>query len=241
MPTARGDAAAARLKREWVIPGGTAIASLNCHQRFFADRFEIRRDGEMAFSGCLAFGLERWLLALRQPIRHVGELLTATGGFAMGCVVVTGAGGYLGGLLTRRWLAENIEPTLWLHARDANELRRKRRDLPPALARLPITGGDLIGDEPFAGLDASAVEVIVHAAAVTRFNVEAGEAEDVNVVGTRKLLEFAARCPNLDRVVLVSTLYVAGLEPATYRSSHWAGRLPLQTTTKVRSGRPNNC
>ena len=56
----------ARLKREWVIPGGTAIASLNCHQRFFADRFEIRRDGEVAFSGCVAFGLERWLLALRQ-------------------------------------------------------------------------------------------------------------------------------------------------------------------------------
>ena len=130
----------------------------------------------------------------------------------MGGVVITGAGGYLGGLLASRWLAEGIEPVLWLHARHKGELRCRRRGLPPALAGLPIAGGDLAGDEPFAGLEPSAVEVIVHAGAVTRFNVEAGLAEAVNVAGTRKLLEFADRCPNLDRVVLLSTLYVAGLE-----------------------------
>jgi nucleoside-diphosphate-sugar epimerase len=130
----------------------------------------------------------------------------------MGGVVITGAGGYLGRLLAERWLAENTNPTLWLHARNRQELVAQQRDLPPSLASLPVVGGDLVSDQPFCSLDPAAVKVIVHAAAVTRFNVEADLAEAINVEGTRKLLEFAERCPNLEKVVLLSTLYVAGLD-----------------------------
>jgi seryl-tRNA synthetase len=42
-----------------------AVSSFNLHETFFAHRFELRLpDGTDAYSGCIAFGLERWALAL---------------------------------------------------------------------------------------------------------------------------------------------------------------------------------
>ncbi|HEX6737311.1 MAG TPA: hypothetical protein VF310_03455 [Vicinamibacteria bacterium] len=52
------------VKTELVYGGELAIGSVNVHRSFFGDAFGITRDGEPAFSGCLAFGLERWLYAL---------------------------------------------------------------------------------------------------------------------------------------------------------------------------------
>jgi hypothetical protein len=44
---------------------GMAIASFNLHEQFFARRFDIELENAgPAFSGCVAFGLERWLMAL---------------------------------------------------------------------------------------------------------------------------------------------------------------------------------
>ena len=71
-PTSRGRAALQRikgLKHELVIgfPDGRslAIASFNDHETFFGDAFAISLStGGPAFSGCAAFGLERWLLAV---------------------------------------------------------------------------------------------------------------------------------------------------------------------------------
>ena len=41
-----------------------AIASFNLHETFFADRFAIRMaEGEPAHTGCVGFGVERWVLA----------------------------------------------------------------------------------------------------------------------------------------------------------------------------------
>ena len=70
-PTARGRALLQRiksLKHELLLPLGegrtVAAASFNDHERFFGDAFAIRlRDGTPAASGCVAFGVERWLLA----------------------------------------------------------------------------------------------------------------------------------------------------------------------------------
>jgi hypothetical protein len=62
-PTARGRSLYQRLdpvKHEYVI-GGLPIASSNRHHQHFADAFGISRDGRVAHSGCVAFGLERWL------------------------------------------------------------------------------------------------------------------------------------------------------------------------------------
>lgn len=96
-PTARGQALLQRvkgLKRELVVdlPGAPplAIASVNDHERYFGDAFGILAgDGDVASSSCVAFGLERWLLALLcadaacpaptsrarlRPTIHVGEI-----------------------------------------------------------------------------------------------------------------------------------------------------------------------
>ncbi len=70
-PTARGRAALQRikgLKHELVftLPGNRplAIASFNDHEVFFGEAFGISLSyGRPAWSGCVAFGLERWLLA----------------------------------------------------------------------------------------------------------------------------------------------------------------------------------
>jgi len=53
------------VKEELVYGGDLAIGSFNFHRNFFGERCDIRlADGSHAFSGCAAFGLERWLAAL---------------------------------------------------------------------------------------------------------------------------------------------------------------------------------
>ena len=70
-PTARGKSIVQRvkgLKHELALPIGgersTAAASFNNHEQFFGEAFSITlASGESASSACVAFGLERWLLA----------------------------------------------------------------------------------------------------------------------------------------------------------------------------------
>jgi hypothetical protein len=56
------------------------IASFNLHERFFTSRFEVTlRGGAPAYSGCVAFGVERWCMALlaqhgvNEALRRVEE------------------------------------------------------------------------------------------------------------------------------------------------------------------------
>lgn len=57
------------LKTE-LVTGDVAISSFNCHQSYFGEAFDIQRAETTAWTGCVAFGLERWLLAL---IRQHGK------------------------------------------------------------------------------------------------------------------------------------------------------------------------
>jgi seryl-tRNA synthetase len=52
------------IKQELVLGNGLAIASINRHYQHFGDHFNITRNQQSAFSGCVAFGLERWLYAI---------------------------------------------------------------------------------------------------------------------------------------------------------------------------------
>lgn len=45
-------------------PTGLSIGSLNYHRNYFGEAFQIRRGTEEAFSGCVAFGMERWIFAI---------------------------------------------------------------------------------------------------------------------------------------------------------------------------------
>ncbi len=56
-------------KLEAVFDGRLAIASVNLHQDHFGGTYEISRESEDAYSGCVAFGLERWVHAF---IHHFG-------------------------------------------------------------------------------------------------------------------------------------------------------------------------
>jgi hypothetical protein len=52
------------LRMDAGVGGRIAAASFNLHESFFAERFDIRlADGGPAASGCVAFGIERWMLA----------------------------------------------------------------------------------------------------------------------------------------------------------------------------------
>lgn len=114
-------------------------------------------------------------------------------------VLVTGATGFLG-----RVVLDRLDDPLAL-------VRG-----PDAAARLPdvrVLAGDLTGPLPALPGDITAV---VHCAASVSFTLPLEEARAVNVAGTRRVVEAAARLPHLERFVHVSTAYVAGHGPSRF-------------------------
>ena len=133
----------------------------------------------------------------------------------MSSILVTGADGYLGRGLTDALLARtDARLTLLVRATTAAEHWAKLETLPAAVVdnpRVAVVPGDLTTADPLAAVDPRDVDAVVHAAAVTRFDVDRVTAQRVNVDGTRRVLAFAERCPRLQRLLLVSTLYASGL------------------------------
>ncbi len=133
-----------------------------------------------------------------------------------GTTLITGADGYLGRSVTAALLAAGDDRlVLALRAQDAAEFATKRATLERVLGpvepgRISFAVSDLRNDEALEEVDQRAVTRIVHAAAVTRFNVGRDVARRVNVEGTTRLAAFAARCDRLERLALLSTLYSAG-------------------------------
>ena len=106
-------------------------------------------------------------------------------------VLVTGAGGYLGRLVARRYRDQGVDVVG--HGRAM---------------------GDLAGADPFAAVTAEqreSITHIVHSGAITRFDVDRDTARAVNIEGTEKVLAFARSCPRLAGFGLVSTVYSTGL------------------------------
>jgi seryl-tRNA synthetase len=60
----------APVKAEMVWDGRLAIGSVNFHRNYFGEGFEIERDGAHAFSGCVAFGVERWMSLFLSRFGH---------------------------------------------------------------------------------------------------------------------------------------------------------------------------
>lgn len=52
------------VKSELLFDGRLSIGSTNFHRNYFGEAFRITRDGQEAFSGCVAFGVERWIAAI---------------------------------------------------------------------------------------------------------------------------------------------------------------------------------
>ncbi|MEU2059750.1 hypothetical protein [Streptomyces sp. NPDC013455] len=63
------------VKEELIYGDGLAIGSANFHRNFFGERCDIQlADGSPAFTGCFAFGLERWLHALHDRFGDAPDL-----------------------------------------------------------------------------------------------------------------------------------------------------------------------
>jgi nucleoside-diphosphate-sugar epimerase/acyl carrier protein len=101
--------------------------------------------------------------------------------------------------------------------------------------------GDVTGDQQLglAAADAEAlssrVTAIVHAAANTRFDAPLADARAANVEGTRHVIEFARRCPRLDRILALSTAHVAGRRTGAVAEDdleHDAGFVNVYEATK---------
>lgn len=134
-------------------------------------------------------------------------------------VLLTGASGYLGGALARRYLQRG-DQGLVLLVRSGQSRDDIARDLGPLAARARFVVGDLASPNPFADLDPALlprITSVVHAAAVTRFNVEPDLATKVNIEGTAKVVALARRCVGLSSFGLVSTVYATGLAAGPLR------------------------
>lgn len=128
-------------------------------------------------------------------------------------VLITGGGGYLGRRLGRRFLDQGDHDVV-LTVRSDVARDALANDFGLWAGAASVVVADLAGDHPFDQMDDGLVRRItriVHTAAVTRFNVEQDVARRVNVDGTAHVLALARRCPELERLAQLSTVYATGL------------------------------
>jgi thioester reductase-like protein len=156
----------------------------------------------------------------------VGAGHTYTGGDGK-AVLLTGATGFVGMEVLARFL-ERTDRDVYVLVRGANDVEAARR-VEGALSTLYGCERSYIrrvravrGDITREGLDlperhreelAERVGEIVHVAASVEFDLALEQAREVNVEGTRRVLEFAELCERragLRRLSYVSTAYVAG-------------------------------
>ena len=153
-------------------------------------------------------------------------------------LLLTGGTGFLGMELIARALEADEGPDIFLAVRARDEAQAKERlseilaslyeHVPPAAARLHPVAADLTSPElgirarDRATLAAN-VERVVHCAASISFTLPLAEAREVNVTGTRRVLELAHELPHLRRMVHVSTAYVAGRTPELFSEQHVGG------------------
>ncbi|KAK1310432.1 hypothetical protein QJS10_CPA08g01638 [Acorus calamus] len=72
------------------------------------------------------------------------------------------------------------------------------------------------------------IHIVVHSAATTRFNERYEVALDINVQGTKNVLEFTRKCPNLQMLVHLSTAYVSSMKENLITEEPFSMENPLK-------------
>jgi thioester reductase-like protein len=146
-------------------------------------------------------------------------------------IFVTGATGFLGTQLVSELLANYPQARLALLIRDrpGKPGRERANSMVPASdqARIEVYSGDV--GQPNLGLETGAVQRlsagatrVIHCAATVRFDHTLEEARQINVEGTRRILDFAGGMRNLRSLAYVGTAYVAGERTGLIRESELA-------------------
>ena len=149
-------------------------------------------------------------------------------------VLLTGATGFLGMEVLARLLEagdRDVHALVRADGKQAAEerldgvLRKLWRDPSPYRGRVHAVAGDLT--EPGLGIDAADrmhlaedVGAVLHCAASISFDLPLEEARAINVEGTREVIGLAREAKTLgrlERFLHVSTAYVAGAYPGTFR------------------------
>jgi long-chain acyl-CoA synthetase len=176
-----------------------------------------------------------WRYRRAQRCRTLSDMsfLPPTPPTPTGPLLLTGATGFLGMELLTRYL-ERTERTVYALVRARDDAQAQAR-LRAAVERVLDAPGRfdhrllaVRGDVALPGLGlprsrrlalAESVTEIVHAAAAVSFTLPLEEAREINVEGTRRLLELAELCTaqgSLRRFSHVSTAYVAGTATGTF-------------------------
>ena len=162
---------------------------------------------------------------------------TANGGHGSGAVLITGATGFVGMEILARYLMHTDRPVYAaVRGRDREEAESRLRTAVQCMFgddgdfgdRLRAVAADI--EQPRLGLsdgrrDALADHVtdIVHSAASVSFTLPLDRSREINVEGTRRMLEFADLCRRrggLNRYAHISTAYVAGTHRGEFREEH---------------------
>ncbi|MCB9560116.1 MAG: SDR family oxidoreductase [Kofleriaceae bacterium] len=134
-------------------------------------------------------------------------------------ILFTGFPGFLGRELLPRVLARDpaTRAVCLVQAKFADAAAAAVAELavdrPELAARIALREGDITAPDLGLGDDAALAAdtvAIYHLAAIYDLSVPRAVAERVNVDGTQHVLDFAARCPSLERLHYVSTCYVSG-------------------------------
>jgi nucleoside-diphosphate-sugar epimerase len=138
-------------------------------------------------------------------------------------ILITGANGYLGSRLVEELLNQtDAELVLALNAQHSQSLELKSAPLKEKWknfeSRLQFVATDLRSPS-FDSLNPQSIKAIFHCAALTNFNVTEVDANAVNRDGAVQIFEWAKNCPNLEKLVYVSTLYVSGLRSGAIEES----------------------
>lgn len=145
-------------------------------------------------------------------------------------ILLTGATGLLGSQLLKLFVSKkNLKIVLLIRGRNLQACEYRYRKLfdgvlkgKRVLAKVKVISGDIT--KKYFGLDKNtydrlcdSINEIFHCAALAEFRQPLSKVRLHNVIGTKNVLEFAARCSDIKKLNYISTVFIAGTFRGKFR------------------------